>query len=205
MDGIKEELTKSGNVFRGCSDSSYKLIPTAGRLPHPSIELEKELLRQFSAHIEPTIDGTLSSWDCLIAAQHYGVPTRLLDWTINPLIALYFAARRDKSVDFSVYSAGVTILKVLPADSPFMIEQPTFVEPTLFDTRIQNQESVFSIHGDPSRSLRLSKLSHFTFPASLRTDALALCAKNGVSEDHLFPVGLTTGWKTTLGSQGTTA
>lgn len=192
--GICEKLREYGNVFRGCSDSNYQLVPTVGRLPHTSIQLEQELLGQFSAHIEGGLDGKLSAWDRLVLAQHYGIPTRLLDWTLNPFVALFFAARRAKDVDFAVFVADVTVLEEEPRSSPFEIKESMFFKPRIFDARIQHQESVFSIQTDPASTLPLQGLSHLTFPATCRAEALALSAEHGVTAEHLFPVGLTSGW-----------
>ncbi len=50
---------------------------------------------------DPILVGK-DDWDCLVYAQHYGMATRLLDWTTNPLIALWFAAI-DQDVDKNGY------------------------------------------------------------------------------------------------------
>ena len=84
--------------FRGCKKSSYKLSPTLFR--HKSIndvdrllELENRLLTRFSQRALPFLPGGLpeSNWERMFLMQHYGVPTRLLDWTENSFVALWFA------------------------------------------------------------------------------------------------------------------
>jgi hypothetical protein len=83
--------------FRGCGRASYVLIPSLYRHPtkvsqHDLEELERQLMTRFRQRSIPYHSRNLSDdWDALFFMQHYGVPTRLLDWTENPLIALHFA------------------------------------------------------------------------------------------------------------------
>lgn len=103
------EIDQKTWVFRGHKSVSYALAPSVERvaqdLPHPWKALEFQLLREFQAkaplHV-PTDRlppaGDKLSWLALM--QHYGVPTRLLDFTYSPYVALYFALR-DRSTQES--------------------------------------------------------------------------------------------------------
>jgi hypothetical protein len=96
---IEKELSHNGSLlwFRGCGRSDYKLLPTLYR--HPSLstleeyaKLEQDLMTRFRQRSLPFHNRSLQDdWDTLFFMQHYGIPTRLLDWTENPFIALYFA------------------------------------------------------------------------------------------------------------------
>ncbi len=78
--------------YRGHSRVSYKLAPTAHR--RLTEEQERNVNAEFRAraglrHGTVPPSGNWAAW--LALAQHYGLPTRLLDWTFSPLIATYFA------------------------------------------------------------------------------------------------------------------
>ncbi len=82
---------RSAYVYRGLSDARYKLKSTLIRLGGEYDQLEGHLLRNFKkyAHRNPAPGN--SSWNWLAVAQHHGLPTRLLDWTYSPYVALHFA------------------------------------------------------------------------------------------------------------------
>lgn len=81
---------RSPYAFRGLSDKDYNLKTSLIRLSGKYEEMERHLLRNFRKY---SPKGTLDSdmvWDWLAVAQHHGLPTRLMDWTYSPYIALHF-------------------------------------------------------------------------------------------------------------------
>ena len=99
IDSWNEQLHRfrSAYVYRGLEDSSYTLSSTLNRLGES--HLEKHLLRNFRKYSQKQISSEYTSiWNWLALAQHHGLPTRLLDWTYSPYIALHFA-----TADFTKY------------------------------------------------------------------------------------------------------
>jgi FRG domain len=85
---------RSPFVFRGTSSVSFDLHSGLLRLatgPAEARQLEPHLLRSFRKYAQTTAISGESSWRWLALAQHHGLPTRLIDWTWSPLVALHFA------------------------------------------------------------------------------------------------------------------
>src|SRR5262245_54752441 len=82
-------------LFRGVGDVNYALVPSVGRNSNvygSLIERERALLEQFKRESLLHLPSRPSSdWEWLALAQHHGVPTRLLDWSESPYVALFFA------------------------------------------------------------------------------------------------------------------
>jgi FRG domain len=97
--------------FRGVHDSRHALVPRLYRSGSDVAELlalEQDMLAEFRSRSRSLVTTeAVSDWEHMFVMQHYGVPTRLLDWSENAMFALYFAlsvsAERGYPTDAAVW------------------------------------------------------------------------------------------------------
>jgi hypothetical protein len=103
-----EHRVHSTLVFRGLARASYRNISSLARLADGYTSLEPHLIRNFRKYAHRAAPGP-TTWDWIALAQHHGLPTRCLDWTFSPLVALHFAtatAQEESAVLVAVDCEG---------------------------------------------------------------------------------------------------
>lgn len=110
--------------YRGCGKTSHKLMPSLYRHEGSSsieefISIEEALVARFKQRSIPFHNRPISNeWEWLFFMQHFGVPTRLLDWTESPLMALFFA------VTSSQHQLGKSRKPVFSSDAAVWVLDP---------------------------------------------------------------------------------
>lgn len=170
-------------AFRGQSALSQPLTTSLARMGENFWRIESAMLRAFRKYARFQTRGYDNVWDWLALAQHHGLPTRMMDWTYSPLVALHFATADNPTEDGVVwrvdFSRTNTLLpaklrrllredgaEVFTAD--LLSEAATtlaefnriarrefllFLEPPSLDARIINQFSLFSLMSNPRAQL----------------------------------------------------
>lgn len=90
---------RSPYAMRGLSDASYELKTSLIRLGGNYAEMEKHLLRNFRKYAGNDVVSRDHIWSWISVAQHHGLPTRVLDWTFSPYVALHFATENISHFD----------------------------------------------------------------------------------------------------------
>ena len=178
--------------FRGQSDSAWPLQPKAGRSPYNAVDDAMVFASWKRRAVEFTTTPPESDWEWLAIAQHHGLATRLLDWTLNPLNAAFFAARRSKACDAIVYALRFKY-EVRSSDDPMNYPSDTAIYfPRGIVPRITRQYGLFSIQSNPETELSpkddgILEFDTIVIPGSARKGLIAELSFYGINSASLFP------------------
>ena len=181
-------------IYRGMKSTTYPLIPKIGRIAPPdsigSREAnEKEILRLFKERALRFLDFMpTTDWDWLALGQQHGLPTRLLDWTNNPLVACYFAAEEPCKEDSVIYAyQNKSYIDVEEHTDPFRYREVGKFIPRHISPRITNQGGLFTIHPKPYETFESGEMEKIIIPNSIRSMLKQTLNRYGVDRFALFP------------------
>lgn len=191
--------TDTRYFFRGVKDSNYTLTPSVGRLKFTNPYMDER--RMFEIFKNQAISylniRPKNDWEWLAIAQHHGLPTRLLDWTTNPLIALWFASEEDEKCDkgdgkFAIYLLiKKTGIEYQLPDDPFEVKEVKLIGLPHLTSRIKNQFGLFSIQEDPAKEMNTylhhDRVRKFEFSHHLKKDFRFKLNLYGINVSTIFP------------------
>lgn len=140
-------------IYRGQAVNEH-LFPKLGRKNYDfpnRLDYERKIFREFQRLSYPYLaDRSVGPWDLLAIAQHHGLPTRLLDWSSSPLIALWFALIDDPKETPSrvVWCYSFKQFDIVDVDSgdPFSQTKTLVYQPKYVTNRIVSQNGWFTSH-----------------------------------------------------------
>lgn len=193
-------------IYRGVKNENYELIPSIGRYGAQKKQrekMERELFEQFkrsaTAHLKTPPSN--NDWEWLVLAQHYRLPTRLLDWTTNPLVAAFFAVSDPNDSEansncaiysftnptrHSFYSATEPPPPGTTWGSPLRATGTGAFEPPHLSPRIAAQGAVLTMQ-DPDVPLNLNEIGKCLIPNELRSQLESMLNRYGVNTATMFP------------------
>ena len=117
--------------YRGHRSTTWNLEPKL--LRPPAVESETHLINRFKQHASLLLPHhPANEFDWLFLMQHHGLSTRLLDWSENPLVGLYFSVERDTDEDSTLWMLLPTVLNSKSSIRPaFEYEIPSFEDEEL--------------------------------------------------------------------------
>ena len=200
-------------IYRGVTHADYDLRPKVGRLrfimrkKDELIDVERRILRRFEERAIPYLDiRPEDEWELMVIAQHHGLPTRLLDWSRNPLVAAYFAVEREilehelkkHSGDSAIYAfkgrtviskGNISEINTKYEKGPFRIKKTEKFVPAHWDRRIAVQSGVFTIHHDPTQQYPpdIKPLYKLIIPSKQRKKWKDRLHTLGINRGSIFP------------------
>lgn len=180
------------DIFRGVLNTDHELVPKLGRKGMLFIGavpvVEREMLRLFKNYAAPYLPKhDLSAWELLAIAQHYGLPTRILDWSRNPLVAAYFAVEQEFSGDSAIYVLKGEMFIDIEKNNPFDLTEVSKFIPAHITPRITAQSGLFTVHPEPSKPFDSPLIDKLIILNRLRRELKKILYRYGIHRATMFP------------------
>lgn len=194
LHSIIEKYNNKIMIYRGVESVAFDLLPKIGRISPPSSSIdrgdnEKEILRTFKERALPYLSAIpQTDWDWLALGQHHSLPTRLLDWTSNPLVACYFAIEEECDSDSLIYAYDIRLFISVKANpDPFQYKRVGKFIPRHITSRITSQSGVFTIHPNPYEPFTSENIDRIIIPNKIRYKLKRTLNRYGINQVSLFP------------------
>ncbi len=208
-----QEYLSEIDIFGGDDNTLYRgqredweLVPKIARItPRSTIaDDEKNMVTSLRRQVQQYVDSPpQNDWDLLAIAQHHGMATRLLDWTRNPLAALFFAVENpaaNKSKNAVVWCFqpdSEDYVDDLEASSPFTPGRTRVFIPNTVTSRIRVQSGYFSVHNKSGTAKKFvslqsnkrlkNKLNKIVISPKYFSDFRYMLDHCGINRASLFP------------------
>ncbi len=197
------DTLKAPYLFRGHANLDWELEPAIDRSDFSGLEgkLERDdherlAFTEFKRLAVPHLSSRpTNDWEFLALARHHGAPTRLLDWTENPLAALFFAVEPACPIDGAVwcysYIEMEEALDVQQTPDPLSVKRLMLFRPPHVHPRIWTQSGMFTVHPPKFKSLKdpwgVLPLTQIRIPTAARARLRLELQRVGVHRASLFP------------------
>ena len=208
----KKEISDDGPIwFRGQNNANHSLLPHLLRFEN-GLKKEQYLFSSFRKFADRILQRRESEWETLFEMQHYGVPTRLLDWSETFGIALFFAAFHSKPT----YDAAIYMLNPQTLNKASQIQEvykipwdeekypyskfywnvhvspiaPIAIEPIFINSRMLAQRGVFTVYYnsiEPIEKRFPEAIRKVILPGTLIPAALEFLDLSNINEYSVFP------------------